>query len=136
MGYVNIGGERVPIDKNLVPIIKTLNDKGYTTSGCCEGHWYPCFDRSDPYQYTPVYIGFKNALPPLGYIYNHLKDVGICRTYNTDRDFSKEGYDYLLVRPDINCIRFYLNNNPSDKWHKSRQKNKIIKLLQGWANEV
>lgn len=137
MGYVNINGERIHIDNSLVPIIKTLNEKGYETDGCCEGHWHPYFpQRENPYQYGATYIGFKDKLPPLDYIYSRLSEVGIEKVITSHKDIRVNDTDYMLIRPEINCIRFYLDKNPSSKWHKSRQRTKIFKLLLEWAQSL
>lgn len=62
--------DNIPFDKDMIPIITELNEKGYKTLACCQGHlkksnnrWcgYLLFDR--PYQFEiepPLYrIGVK-----------------------------------------------------------------------------
>ena len=44
-------------DKKMIPIIKELWDKGYTTSGCCEGHTVTSNIDGDTYL-SPCYISF------------------------------------------------------------------------------
>ena len=44
--------------KHIRPIIKVLNDKGWKTILCCEGHWQECYNC-----YWGGFIGFREPLP-------------------------------------------------------------------------
>ena len=59
-------GEVVEIDELMIPVIKTLNEKGYCTEYCCSGHYGD--------GYTNTYIKFSEwvELPeelPDGFVY-------------------------------------------------------------------
>ena len=57
---VIIGGKKIPVDAGIAPVIQILNDKGYKTVVCCEGHYDEHYEN-----YTSVWIGFANGyLPP------------------------------------------------------------------------
>lgn len=58
--FVIIDGRRIEVDVGIAPIIQVLNDKGYKTCVCCEGHYKEWYDN-----YTSVWIGFlEGYLPP------------------------------------------------------------------------
>ncbi len=57
---VRIDGKNIEVDAGIAPIIQILNDKGYKTVVCCEGHYKDGYDN-----YTPVWIAFDHGcLPP------------------------------------------------------------------------
>ena len=65
-------GEVVEIDELMIPVIKTLNEKGYCTEYCCSGH---CGNG-----YTNTYIKFSEwvELPeelPDGFVYEERGNV-------------------------------------------------------------
>lgn len=41
----NCNGKTICLDELMIPIIKILNQKGYTTKFCCSGH-YPGYNRT------------------------------------------------------------------------------------------
>lgn len=56
---------KVQIDKEIMDIIIELNNKGYKTVGCCQGHWNDLYNG-----YWATYIYFEHPLdienyPPL-----------------------------------------------------------------------
>ena len=65
-------GEVVEIDELMIPVIKTLNEKGYCTEYCCSGHYGD--------GYTNTYIKFSEwvELPeelPDGFVYEEQGNV-------------------------------------------------------------
>ena len=65
-------GEVVEIDELMIPVIKTLNEKGYCTEYCCSGHYGD--------GYTNTYIKFNEwvelpAALPDGFIYEERGNV-------------------------------------------------------------
>ena len=65
-------GEVVEIDELMIPVIKTLNEKGYCTEYCCSGHYGD--------GYTNTYIKFSEwvELPkelPDGFVYEERGNV-------------------------------------------------------------
>ena len=65
-------GEVVEIDELMIPVIKTLNEKGYCTEYCCSGHYGD--------GYTNTYIKFSEwvELPeelPNGFVYEERGNV-------------------------------------------------------------
>ena len=65
-------GEVVEIDELMIPVIKTLNEKGYCTEYCCSGHYGD--------DYTNTYIKFSEwvELPeelPDGFVYEERGNV-------------------------------------------------------------
>ncbi len=63
----------VQIDKLMVPIIRTLNKKGYITTACCSGHLEENHSLS-------IYIAFKNEHDfgnnlPVGAVYSKAEQV-------------------------------------------------------------
>ena len=65
-------GEIVEIDELMIPVIKTLNEKGYCTEYCCSGHYGE--------GYTNTYIKFSEwvELPeelPDGFVYEERGNV-------------------------------------------------------------
>ena len=65
-------GEVVEIDELMIPVIKTLNEKGYCTEYCCSGHYRD--------GYTNTYIKFSEwvELPeelPDGFVYEERGNV-------------------------------------------------------------
>ena len=65
-------GEVVEIDELMIPVIKTLNEKGYCTQYCCSGHYGD--------GYTNTYIKFSEwvELPeelPDGFVYEERGNV-------------------------------------------------------------
>ena len=84
----------IEIDSNILPLIQLLNDKGYGTRFCCEGH---------PINF---YIYFTNDFEelkdcPIRNIWiDHKKDRGC---YNRD---SSQHYDYIFYRENIRAGAF------------------------------
>ena len=68
---VIIGGSALYLDEGIAEAIVILNEKGYVTTCCCEGHKQLCEGYAQPKrrqeygQYSPIWISFKdNYLPP------------------------------------------------------------------------
>lgn len=85
------------IDKNIQEHIRILNEKGYRTTGCCEGHIKICIN---------TYISFANDYfkhidTPDGFKYNKKRRV-ITYTYSTKlskkemEEIKKEKLETLL----------------------------------------
>jgi hypothetical protein len=80
---INIGGNLINIDCELVSLIKMLNDKGYNTKYCCSSHFYGeewYYDK--PYEEfnrkaTVIYCMINNRPSKGGYILfdNRYKDI-------------------------------------------------------------
>ena len=47
----------IQIDKNIYPIVRELNRKGYITEACCEGH----ISEKREYSNNKIYISFKKT---------------------------------------------------------------------------
>ena len=79
---VNIDGRIIYVDSGIADIVQTLNDKGYRTNCCCEGHIYDCSNYARPEQrmeygqYSPILITFReNCEPPYPpYVYKLSKE--------------------------------------------------------------
>ena len=84
-------GEVVEIDELMIPVIKTLNEKGYCTEYCCSGHYGD--------GYTNTYIKFSEwvELPeelPDGFVYEERGNV--IRKYCVDNLHPNQKYIEIL----------------------------------------
>lgn len=64
-------GARVELDSGIAEAIKILNEKGYFTTCCCEGHKMWCDGYKHPKQrieygqFSPLFIDFRqDCIPP------------------------------------------------------------------------
>lgn len=67
------------IDKNIQEHIRILNEKGYRTSGCCEGHRKVCIN---------TYITFAN---------NYFEGTGIPEGFKYDKKRKMIAYTYSTM---------------------------------------
>ena len=68
----------IHIDVNIQSIIRVLNNKGYDTNYCCEGHYTDTFKQ--------MYVSFCNR--------NNFSRVGLPSGFYYDRRFFAIRYDY------------------------------------------
>ena len=68
------------LDSGIADIVVELNKKGYLTKCSCEGHLYEYTNKSWNYNYSPIWLDFKNeaCMPPYppqieGYTYKRTK---------------------------------------------------------------
>ena len=66
------------IDKNIQEHIRILNEKGYRTIGCCEGHYKVCINTYIAF----IKDYFKDADIPEGFKYNRKRKM-VTYTYST-----------------------------------------------------
>ena len=66
------------IDKNIPEHIRILNEKGYRTIGCCEGHYKVCINTYIAF----IKDYFKDADIPEGFKYNRKRKM-VTYTYST-----------------------------------------------------
>ena len=66
------------IDKNIQEHIRILNEKGYRTIGCCEGHYKVCINTYIAF----IKDYFKDADIPEGFEYNRKRKM-VTYTYST-----------------------------------------------------
>jgi hypothetical protein len=74
------------VDKNIQEHIRILNNKGYCTSGCCEGHTEVCI--STYITFCDEYFGEDLVLPE-GFFYNKKKRM-VYHGYKVNQLTSKE----------------------------------------------
>ena len=99
----NCKSNKIEIDKNIYPIIKTLNQKGYHTKFCCEGHIYnKIFD---------LYIYFDKK-----YLFN-----------NYPKFFKIENFREGII---LRCLD--VNDNPNYEKRKILKKS-ALKELEKWS---
>ena len=65
-------GSMFEVDELMLPTIKILNEKGYTTKFCCSGHYY--HSPSSGYLWFEEWVELPNL--PKGFAID--KEVGIC----------------------------------------------------------
>ena len=90
-------GEVVEIDELMIPVIKTLNEKGYCTEYCCSGHYGD--------GYTNTYIKFSEwvELPeelPNGFVYEERGNV-IRKNYVDNLHPNKKYIEILNTAKDL-----------------------------------
>ena len=72
----NCIGTLIEVDELLVPTIKILNDKGYTTKFCCSGH----YDSQHPNGYIKFEYWVKLPYIPKGFVLDEDNDGITIRT--------------------------------------------------------
>jgi hypothetical protein len=131
--------EFVTIDGNMGEIIKILNDKGYYTAYCCEGHIEQDCDLKDVFMHPYIYFYFwkdtevlkTNPLPDTWYIEDIDKECHIftiCDNINTIVPESiKTGNEIHDVHEYIDWIK----NN----WDKKKRLQDICNWAIGLPNK-
>lgn len=79
----------IMIDVNIQDIIRTLNQKGYQTIGCCESHFG---DSCNIYVLFAYNMGFENI--PDGFTYIKQK-TGVSYSFKKDERENRELYDKI-----------------------------------------
>lgn len=117
----------IDIDKNIYPIIKDLNEKGYETTYCCEGGYeYTSLDGFPTEVYSCPYISFGEEM---------LKDKNLMKTLakyllNLPFPWYIDAED-ILVKGTIVIRR----HNPTDK-ETEDEKNENLHILQQYIEEI
>ena len=93
------------IDKNIQEHIRILNEKGYRTTGCCEGHRKVCIN---------TYIAFakdyfKDVSMPEGFKYDKKRRI-ITYTYSTN--LAKENMEEIKMEK-LETLLEWCKNLPS-----------------------
>lgn len=109
---------KVGIDKNMVDIITTLNNKGYYTEACCEGS--PWFENigtfilfADEYEFTELPKGFYESK-----FHHHRKAIHVY-TKDVEKKFRKnfpnteEANNFKMEH--IGYLLSWANNLPNRK---------------------
>ena len=97
----------IGIDKNIKPIIKTLNQKGYCTLYSCESH----AEEEDKKIYRSMYINFQNEIPA---------------KFQTLKNF--------IFDKDNKTLRHYIKSEK--KSDIIREKNLCLEELKNWTNDL
>jgi hypothetical protein len=119
------------IDGNMSQIIKILNDKGYYTAYCCEGH-VEQDDYTGEYEYISPYIYFyfwkdsnilkTNPLPDTWYMQNIDKS---CKIFTIYDNFMETIPDFICESPNRSIYIEWVKNN----WNAKNR----LKDIYDWA---
>ena len=126
--------ETYDLDPNIAPTIKLLNELGYKTVACCEGHLYPYhdigigehftrFQKDYEVEYPYIYFWDDSIInimkrPPEGWIYRFVNNI-----YNDNKPAINVEYD-----PYEDLGVKYLSN---EAW-----KEKALLNLFQWVNDL
>lgn len=111
------------IDKGMRPIIKELNDKGYATKFCCEGHFNELKNR-----YMTAYIYFEKPLSES--IYPLIEGYRLIDKKDKWKKIRCK-YPYMWVEADGKL--FYWIGSAYDKTDKDKEHDDFLKMLLNWA---
>lgn len=126
------------LDENIADIIVVLNEKGYRTACCCEGHWYDLGDY-----FSSTWIAFaKDCTPPRPIIdgfERHCRQWG-CQKYPS---FCYGGL-YNHAHPcEVGSmyggeIRFFYTQYKRGISYEDKlaEKNRVLAALLDWANNL
>lgn len=104
------GSEMIDIDYKIFNIIKELNEKGYKTNYCCEGH-------DDDISTSVPYISFSDCLSTEDHIMimetaiSFLGDLG-----------------YIVNKP--NCLTIYMEYDPDQNHQFNKNKSLWLKKMK------
>lgn len=90
-------GSMYEVDELMLPIIKILNEKGYTTKFCCSGHYY--HSPSSGYLWFEEWVELPNLPEGFSIDKNHYE--------STDKDFSiicdeaKSLFEWAVNLPEV-----------------------------------
>lgn len=111
------------IDVGMREIIRVLNDKGYETVACCEGHWKEKYNR-----YVGMYIYFKEPIL-----------FPIIEGYKNDKKNTKNGHYY--TRKNKKCHYWVeprykrMSKEEKDIEHE-KLLNEILKTVKGFKDRI
>lgn len=112
------------LDDDIVPVIRDLNDKGYSTKDSCAGHPYKgritqgyiSFDNARNGKFTPKQKG--EILEIL-----HKHGVGVSPWMNTVEWDDEGGVDEFDRLHNIDAVRFSgIGKSRAGKWNRVRNK--------------
>lgn len=117
------------IDKGFRPIIKALNDKGWKTKFCCEGH-YDKYKQRYVYAYIYFDAPIPKALQPLFETYPRVDEKMWCKQMRQ----SKHAYSW--VNKEENTFYwvgdgYKKNFDKQDELHKE-----FLNLVQKWVDKL
>ena len=104
-------GSMFEVDELMLPTIKILNEKGYTTKFCCSGHYY--HSPSSGYLWFEEWVELPNL--PKGFSIDKNTKVGICirPTRAFDRNHYKSTYkDFSIICDEAKSLFEWAVNLP------------------------
>ena len=123
------------IDVEMRPIIKTLNDKGWTTKYCCQGHWNEKLNC-----YFGSYLGFNVKVPkeyfPQLPTFPFKDDDRYISSYKSPITVVGCGYKNKIKNMEYNNTFYWRNSQYKrmSREEKDREHEQFIKELTEWAN--
>ena len=124
------------IDDGLKETISILNKKGYTTFGCCEGHWHEGTNG-----YWHAYIAFRSGCFPREPRLTGFKHANLCNELYTTTEESEVvsensmKYELSPARNDL-FIRFSFKNIDMTREEKDRAHSAFLEELLEWAKQL
>jgi hypothetical protein len=121
---LNMSIEQVyDIDEEMRPIIYTLNSKGYTTLGCCQGHTERVLEKSPVFVIITFRDTCKFSIEPPRIPKSRTKKYG--------------GIDY--PRPyscPHNIGVCYVTRKNGTYEQKEQERKEFMQIITDWANEL
>ena len=108
---VGCNGSMYEVDELMLPTIKILNEKGYTTKFCCSGHYY--HSNSSGYLWFEEWVELPNL--PEGFSIDKNTEVGICirPTRAFDRNHYEPTYkDFSIICDEAKSLFEWAANLP------------------------
>ncbi len=141
---VVINGQPLWLDKGVAETVVVLNERGYKTTCCCEGHISYCEGYAQPQkrkeygQYSPIFIDFMDdCLPPYGPgIYELDKDINPWKSDHAREYLGTYGSFKGKIKSNCLFISFECYKRDRKKYSNGDvhlEHERVLNLLLEWA---